>query len=271
MSTSDPTTRADAAASQPSLAEAPAQAVAQNSAVVQALLGQLPSSLARTAETMDASRQMFHKIGNWGTANVLKLNQDVNRVTAMRLGGAGGGMEGMTPADLAGLMESIPFGSTVNVTNIGNGANAAQDPTGTSPTPVNPASGGPAPVSVNVPGTSPTRRPAAQPTPEQDPPAVQPVRQPIPVPPEQAPKAPAYLNGTTKTIAIALVSALAAGGVMGMLLGRGPTPATPPNTPRVIDGIMEVEIPIDVNRRSDTSDTTDSQSGFIINGTTGQP
>jgi hypothetical protein len=170
------------------------------------------------------SLRVFHKLGLWGQANAIKQNHGLTAAIVQKQLGGG------DTSQVGALMDLVPFGGSVNITNIGTQPSEAGQPYPQSPSP---------------PGT------------------VEPVRPPVQIssPTSGEPATPATQpNSTFKTAGIALAAALVGGSLVGipayLLSGGTPAPAKNP----AINGELELEIPFNVERRSKRTTSTDTST-----------
>jgi hypothetical protein len=168
------------------------------------------------------SKAVFQKLALWGQANAIKQNHGLTAAAVQRQLGGGGGV-----ADVKQLMDLVPFGGSVNITNIG--AQPSEPAINPTPTPTPP---GPVvepvrpPVQISNPGTSsPTTQPAS----------------------------------LARQVAPYLLTALAGGAAVGipayLLSGN-----TPPAKNPAINGELELEIPFNVERKSTKRTSTGTSS-----------
>lgn len=190
---------------------------------------QLLQAVAGGAEVNNESRKLLHKLGLWGVANSINQNHGLSAALVQKQFGAGG----VSPEQISKLMDTVPFGGSVNITNIGSPpSEALQQPT--SPAPPPPGADG---DGIRFP-------PPTQPTPITQRPT------------DGAASAPAS-SGFSKLLATGLLAGLAGAAGVGIptafLMNR---PAQKPNP--TINGELELEIPFNVKRRSEQRTTTDS-------------
>lgn len=191
---------------------------------------QLLQAVAGGAEVNNESRKLLHKLGLWGTANSINQNHGLTAALVQKQFGAGG----VSPEQISKLMDTVPFGGVVSITNIGTQpSEAPQQPSSPAPPP-------PGAVDDGI------RFPP------------QPI-QPTPItqrPTDSVAPAPAS-SSFSKLLATGLLAGLAGAAGVGIpaafLMNR---PAAKPNPG--INGELELEIPFNVKRRSEQRTTTDS-------------
>lgn len=213
------------------------------------------------------ARALFHRIGNWGTANVLKKNQAFqNLALAKQLG------DGNVSSEFVNkVLEDVPFGSEVNINTITMGGGSAAQPPETEPTP----EPEPEPVTPRPPQVPSTGNGATpMPGPITPPPVTPPTNPPVTVP----------SNGNGKKWGAGTLATAALGAAtLGLGLGSLPVwwkqaeekpvpgvvqPAPPlPAKPLIYDGEIELELGLDVERTRSSSSSIRSSGAT---GTTGR-
>jgi hypothetical protein len=189
---------------------------------------QLLQAVAGGAEVNNESRKLLHKLGLWGVANSINQNHGLSAALVQKQFGAGG----VSPDQISKLMDTVPFGGTVSITNIGTQpSEAPSQPSSPAPPPPGAVGDG-----IRFPPTQPapiTQRPtdSVAPTPAS--------------------------SSFSKLLATGLLAGLAGAAGVGIpaafLMNR---PAQKPNPG--INGELELEIPFNVKRRSEHRTTTDT-------------
>lgn len=171
------------------------------------------NAIAGGAEVSNESRALFHKLGLWGLAN--SINQHHGLTAAVVQKQLGGGAD---PAQLQKLLNTVPFGGSVSITNIGTQPSESPYSTIARPSPDTPETAEPVGV---------IRQPAA------------------PSPATPAPPARSNLGSYIATGLLAALAGAAGVGIPAYLLSGG---TKPPASHPGINGEIELEIPLNIDR-----------------------
>lgn len=188
------------------------------------------NAVAGGAEVNNESRALFHKLGLWGIANSISQNHGLSAAVVQKQFGAGG-VGGVDPAQIQKLMDTVPFGGSVNITNIGTQPSEAPSPTNARPSPTAPVAA--EPLVNNV-------RPPTAPAPA-------------------TPAAPAQSN-LGNYVATGLIAALAGAAGVGIPAYMMSGGTAPPVKQPGINGELELEIPFNIERTKTKSTNSSSSS-----------